>query len=67
MSYKSNLREWLYDSSPNGKIIVRGRNLIFDRFSKKSLIRFSYLARKEKLSFRGYIIRCIMKGLKYVN
>jgi hypothetical protein len=64
MSYNSNKVEWLMESSPHGKFIVRGRNILFKRLSKKSLARLSYLAKKEHVSVRGFIIRCILRGLK---
>jgi hypothetical protein len=67
MSYETNKVAWLMESSPEGKFVIRGRHLVFERFSKKSLARLSYLARREKVSVRGYIIRCIMRGINRVK
>ena len=63
MSFQTDKKEWLLGDSPNYSMKVVGRHLKFINFSKKSLARFNYLARKENLSLRGYIIKCIRKGL----
>lgn len=56
--------KWLLESSPNYKIVVKGDRLFFENFSNKTMARFTYLARKEKLSFRGFIIKCLVRGMR---
>ena len=57
-------KEWLLGSSPNYKIVVEGRNLVFKNVSKKTLCRLRYLAAREGLSYRGYIIKALLRGMK---
>lgn len=56
--------EWIFEDSPHYKIIVVGRKLVFKNVSDRSMARLRYLARKEKVSFRGLIIRAIYRGMK---
>lgn len=57
-------KEWLLGSSPNYKIVMEGRNLVFKNVTKKTLCRLRYLARREGLSYRGFIIKALMLGIK---
>jgi len=56
--------EWLFGSSPNYKIVMEGRNLVFKNVTKKTLCRLHYLAAREGLSYRGFIIKALLRGMK---
>jgi len=66
MSYETNKHEWLMGSSPHGNFIMKGNRLVPYRMSKKTLCRLRYLARKNKISYRWFLIKAILQGHKSV-